>query len=712
MSVFKKLSRIDRAILLGAIFALLMLSYLLYDDSILFEKISRNDKPIGTILKAQNDVRRKSSNNFVWLPGTQKDELYNRDSIFTGDQSQATITLNDGSLIQIQENSLVNLNMLNGEMQLDLHFGQFSGNVTPLRLKSCNEEYVIDGANSKFEINRSENCGLDVKVISGDVQIKSKKGNQAVKQNESLKISKSGAEKSTVESSIRLITKNDVYQYREKDKQPIFFEWKGQGSLSKFQIEISKTAEFNKILTTKSTHEEKVGLKDSLREGSYFWRVRGLNNRHKIVASSPVQKFYLSYLPAPGILAPLHNAKVKSKIINTKEALVAPIKVSWTSSPNLTQYEWQLSNQEDFNNVLESKTLTNGEVTSTPLIPGIYFTRVRGLDKNNRPSPWSKAHSFDFSIEGEPKPPAPRLTEKRIRFLVPSEKDRKPSSAKSPQMGWTDVDVAKNYRWEISSSPKFASTQFMDTEDTRIAWHTYKPGKHYFRVFSRTELGQMSPPSETGVLEVFGENPILEPIPSILVKETNTEATPPTREAHAKWSPLANAKSYLIQVDKTPDFLNPAQFEVSENKGSIPLSAPGKYFVRIKGQGEEATDVSDFSNIESVDYIFRLTLKAPELLEPFDKTTVFLQKDMEPLIWLEWSPVRDAENYRLEASTTPDYSKIVISKDLKQTRLLIQQKIPYGIIYWRVKTVSKDEEMNSEWSERQFNLYHQRNRGF
>ena len=124
------------------------------------------------------------------------------------------------------------------------------------------------------------------------------------------------------------------------------------------------------------------------------------------------------------------------------------------------------------------------------------------------------------------------------------------------------------------------------------------------------------------------------------------------------------------------------------------------------------TDVSDFSNTQDVSYIFRITLKSPELIEPYDKTTVFLQKDMEPLIWLEWSAVPDAKGYLLEVATTPDFSKIVISKDLKQTRHLIQQKVPYGALYWRIKAVANDELMSSEWAERQFFLYHQRNRGF
>src|SRR5690606_37654201 len=125
MSVLSRFSTTDRVILSGSTVVLLLLSYLLYDDSLLFPKDTNSEPPIGVISSSANDVRRKNTGNFVWLPGNKKDQIYNRDSIFTGDGSQASIQLNDGSTIQIKENSLVNLNLKNGQMQLDLRFGQF-----------------------------------------------------------------------------------------------------------------------------------------------------------------------------------------------------------------------------------------------------------------------------------------------------------------------------------------------------------------------------------------------------------------------------------------------------------------------------------------------------------------------------------------------------------------------------------------------------------
>ncbi|MBC7371755.1 MAG: hypothetical protein H7326_09325, partial [Bdellovibrionaceae bacterium] len=118
-------------------------------------------------------------------------------------------------------------------------------------------------------------------------------------------------------------------------------------------------------------------------------------------------------------------------------------------------------------------------------------------------------------------------------------------------------------------------------------------------------------------------------------------------------------------------------------------------------------------------YVYRKILKTPVLVEPYDKTTVFLQKDMEPFIWLEWNPVERAEKYQLEASASPDFSNPIVRLDLTETRFLLKEKMPYGKLFWRVRAIAPGERepasnsgQSSDWANREFILYHQRNRGF
>jgi hypothetical protein len=714
MSVNNRFSTIDRVILCGSVVILAVLSYLLYDDSLLFPSSKQHEKTIGTISSMNNDVRRKNSGNFVWLPGNSNDEVYEKDSIFTGDGSQAAIKLNDGTVIQISENSLVNLNQKNGEMELDLRFGQFVGNgTTVIKVKTGNEEYTIQGSGGKFEINRSKSGELDVKVISGSAEISGKAGKQNLKSNESLQITKKGTEKSEVEAKIRLITKDDVILYRYSDKVPLNFEWDGKGPISQYSIEVSKTEDFKKVLVLHSTKEEKIALKEIFKEGVYFWRVKALDISQKLLVTSSIQKFNINLLVAPKIVTPEDKATFKSIILpNKPDGLKMTAKVTWDGEARHALYHWQLSSTEDFTNIVVEKTFNEKQFTTQPLNSGTYFTRVRGFDKEKHPSPWSKVTSFKLEVEGEVKPPAPRLAEKYIRFQMPKLEGRAPSAETSPQMAWSQVLVAKDYHWEIAKNKAFTGAQVQDTESTKIAWTQYKPGKYYYRVFTRSQLGQSSNPSETGVLEVYTDAPVLNPIPTILVKETNLNAVAPAKEVRAAWSKIPDANAYILQVDKDKNFTNPTEQIVNDSESMIKMPEPGKYFLRVKAMNEANQEMSEFSNIQDANYIFRKTLKAPQLIEPYDKTTLFLQKDMEPLIWLEWSSVPDATKYLLEASTKADFSRIVMSKTMTETRFLVREKIPYGNIYWRVRAIGIEESLNSDWAQREFMIFHQKNSGF
>jgi hypothetical protein len=685
----------------------------LYDDSLLFPSEIHDQPPIGVISLSDKDVRRKITGNFIWLPGNKKDQIYNQDSIFTGNDSKASIQLTDGSMIHLKENSLVNLNLKNGQMQLDLKFGRFVGSSdVPLHIKTGNDEYTIQGTDSKVEIQRTHTGKLDMKVLSGNAEVTGKAGKQKLKSNESLSLSKNSMKKNQDEAKIRLLTEDDFHINRSSDKIPISFEWEGRGPLTQYQIEIAKTEDFKKVLSQRSTADQKISIKDSLQEGTYFWRVKGLDSLHKTLVTSPKHKFYISYMAAPKITTPEAQSTIKIKALNTDEGLLAVTQISWEADARLVSFQWQLGKTAEFVEILSEKTLNEKTLTTPNLRQNTYFTRVRGFDKDKRPSQWSQVHAFNFEIRPEEKPPAPRLAEKHLHFSIPKLEGRAPSADTSPQMAWSKVDAAKIYHWEIAKNARFVGAQTTDTPKTTATWTQYKPGKYYFRVFAQSELGQNSEASETGVLEVYDDAPVLNPIPLIFVYETNILAEAPPQTARIAWTPTPAAKSYLVQFDKTEDFQNPVQLEVNTTESALSLPQPGKYFVRVKALNESSQDMSPFSNIQVAKYVFKKILKAPVLIEPYDKTTIFLQKDMEPFIWLEWGVVPDAASYNLEISTTADFAQKVISKTVTNTRFLVKEKLPYGNIFWRIKAVSEDPSISGDWSTRQFMIYHQRNNGF
>lgn len=693
---------------------LAVLSYLLYDDSLLFPRAKNgNLVAVGSLSTLENDVRRKSSTDFVWLPGIKKDEVYNQDSIFTGNNSRATVQMNDGSIIEIQENSLVNINVKDGQMQLDLRFGQLTGTgKSTIKVKTTNDEYTIDGKDGRFQVNRSSGGDLGVKVLSGKAEIKGKKGRQDLKSNESFQISDKGVEKNQVEATIQLITKDNNSFQLKKQKDPVPLEWSSKGPVAQYQVEISTDENFKTTKSLKFVTEPRLNFTDALNEGSYFWRVKGLDNVRKLLVTSKAQRFQVRYLAPPTIVSPANASTVNAVALISGEGLKSNFKLSWENDERLVKYQWQLSHTADFQAIISDSTQTEKTIQTPSLESGEYFSRVRGFDKDGNSSEWSSTHTVRLNIEGEVKPPAPKLVNLEIRFQKPVLQGRTPSAAESPKLEWHPVKAAKNYHWEIAENSRFAGARALDTTDTKVAWQQYTPGKHFYRVYARSELGQLSAPSETGTLHVLGSAPQLSPIAPVVFKETNPQATAPLKTTPIAWSPIEGATAYSVQIATNPEFSNPVEKQVAATQMPLELGAPGKYFVRVKATNATNEDISEYSNVETAEYIFKITLKKPMLIEPINKTTLFLQKKTEPYVWLEWDSVPGALKYKLEISQTADFSELKVNETLTETRYFIKTQISYGNIYWRVKALPADESFASEWAAWQFSLLQQRNQGF
>jgi hypothetical protein len=720
MRALNRFSKTEKKILMASIAVLLALSYLLYDDSLLYPQKTRGDeKSVGSLTSLENDVRRKSITDFVWIPGTKKDEIYNQDSIFTGDQSKASVQLADGSVIQIQENSLVNINVRNGQMQLDLRFGQLTGNGnSSIHVKTDTDEYTIDGKSGSFEVNRSSSGALDVHVLSGKAEIKGKKGRQDLKTNESLQISNNGIEKNQVDASIQLLTDDNVIMYRQVDKDPVKFAWKGKGPLSQYQLEIATEESFKKLISLDEVASESATVTDAMSEATYFWRVKGLNNLRKTLAVSKTQKFYLSYLQAPHFTTPQNDSTQELKALGPDaDALKASFSMTWEASPRTTSFTWQLSDSETFTQIVAEKKITEKDAAikklQTPEVAsGKYYARIRGYDAEAHPSPWSPIHAITVDIENEERLPAPKLNQTLTRFQMPQLLGRAPSAAESPQVSWTAVEQAKNYHWEIANNPSFHGAKAVDLNDTKMAWTGFKPGKYYYRVFARSELGQLSLASTTGEILVLSAEPTLNPMTPLVAKSSNPEAKAPEKVLNISWSAVPGANRYKLEIDKTAEFKAPLEKVVTAPSEQITLTEPGSYFVRVKAIGETDEDLSEYSKVEEANYTYKINLKAPVLTEPLNGTTVFLQKDADPYLWLGWQAVPGATGYILEYSTTADFSPVLLNVQQTETQFLIKTKIPYGKIFWRVRAISKFKGYDSEWTSWQFTILQQRNQGF
>ncbi len=715
-----RLGKTEKTIFSIAMLVLLAFSYFLYDDSLLFPK-SHNDKLelIGDVATSQNDVRRKNLDTFSWLPASRKDAIYQNDSIFTGDRSEAIIQLQDGTQIRIQPNSLITLNMKNGQMELDLRYGNLVGDLakgSSLVIKSGAEEFKLEGnEKSKIQFNKAHSGTVDLKLLSGKARFSDKKKSAKtdLSKDAVLAVSKQGEIKKIDQPKIQVITADKALSYlRTNPDDPMHFEWKSTGDVSRYEVEIAPSEDFAAVASSKSVPEMKTEVTDPLAPGQYFWRVKAFDRNGEVAAYSVPRKLSVNTLSPPTILAPQKASEISLELKPEPNGELATVtEIKWQAPAELKTFTYQISQDPTFAQIVKEGQTTSFSALSPRLVSGTYWVRVAGQTAAQAYSSWSEAIPFSLKLVAKQEPvlARPILVARRVQFKVPSNKDRNPAAEQAPKLEWKPVLQSKDYQVQVSKDINFKKFETYDVDNTKVSWSQYKGGKTYFRVLARGKNGEVSEPSDIGLINVQLNSPVLQPLAPL---HSVGEASAP-REANIYWSEIPEAKSYLVEIDKGDSFTQPERYEFKNNTGRLTVKTPGEYKVRVQALDEKNKPLTDFSNIESLKYSFHSPLITPVPLEPYNNVSIFLQKTAEPSIWVEWKRVKGAEAYRVEISDKEDFSRVLLSSAVSSNRFLIKDKVPLGKLYWRVRAQSKDETELSEWTEkREFTIYHQKNETF
>ncbi|QDK38265.1 FecR domain-containing protein [Bdellovibrio sp. NC01] len=718
-----RLGKTEKIIFSTALFVLLAFSYFLYDDSLLFPK-AHNSKLelIGDVAVSQNDVRRKNLDNFSWLPASRTDAIYQNDSIFTGDRSEAIIQLQDGTQIRIQPNSLITLNMKNGQMNLDLRYGNLVGDIakgSSLTITSGKEEFKLEGdgqEKSKIQFNKAHSGTVDLKLISGKARFSDVK-KSAVKtdltRDSVLAVSKRGEIQKVEAPKIQVVTaEKEMTWMRTNPDDPMGFEWKATGDIGKYEVEISPSPDFATVAAAKSVNEMKTQVTDPLEPGAYYWRVKAYDRFGEVGATSVPRKMNITHLSPPVVTFPQKDSEISLEMkVKSPAELVTATEIKWQAPVQLKHFVYQISADPSFAQVLSENQTTQFSALSPRLSSGSYWVRVAGQTETNAMSGWSEAIPFKINLVAKAAPAlqAPVLVARRIQFKVPSAKDRNPAAEQAPKMEWKPVLQSKGYQVQVSKDINFSKFETYDVNNTKVSWNQYKAGKSYFRVVAHGENGEVSEPSAVGYVDVLLNSPVLQPLRPI--RAIGESSLP--REANVYWSEIPQAKSYLVELDKGGDFKTPQQYEFKGTTGRLTVSNPGDYKVRVVALDEHNKPLTDYSNTETLQYSVHSALITPVPLEPYNNVSIFLQKTTEPAIWIEWKKVKDAEVYKVEISDKEDFSRVLVSSNVEKNRFLIKDKVPLGKLYWRVRAQSKDESELSDWTEkREFTVYHQKNETF
>jgi hypothetical protein len=242
---WRKFSRFDRGLVSFAAAILFLSSLLLVDDRWLSQWLSSgtvDQEAIGRIKTAVNDVRRRHGSAFSWLPLRQGSEIYQGDSIFTGDQSEALIITERGEQISISQKSLVVINTKTDSIRLDIDYGSVLGQVgrdQKLVISSGGDVTEFQGENALVKVDVGRDRNLVVDVLEGQVEITSDEGTRTLGPQDKATISEQGAVVDVSEIRIDLLSPVTDRILKPSEIQDLILSWKSSYDFTDYIVDIS-----------------------------------------------------------------------------------------------------------------------------------------------------------------------------------------------------------------------------------------------------------------------------------------------------------------------------------------------------------------------------------------------------------------------------------------------------------------------------------------
>ncbi len=718
---FKDFEKLDRAILIGAIVMLLTSLTLILDEDILFSIGKReigNLEKIGFTKLSDNDVRRRFKTNFSWSNLKKENEIYQGDSIFTGEASEAIIATNNGEEIIISANSLVVINTKKDSILLDMEYGSVQGKIgkdSKLLIASDNKITELSGDGATLKLDMQKGKKLIVNVLAGEVKLKSDKGMQVLNKDQAAELGDKFRVIDPDNAEIELISPFANKRLRGKEMDNLTFNWKSSFPFAEYEVEVASDPQFKKVIVQQKTNQNYFKPKDLPEGGALFWRVKAKAAKKNTITASSAMTFFVAASTPPNLDSPGQDQKFDWVDEGLNESQGLALNFDWTPTSQYPKFELQIAKDEKFLNLIATEMVITNSWTSPVLKPDTYYWRVRGWETS--PGQWSVLSRFFIIRKASEYIRSPKILSKDDQFILKtksnaiSEKVQAVSDPKKistlveslPVFEWEEMSNVVQYKMEISKTADFKEVRLRaEVNSSKFTWKNPNPGQYYWRVQAVTKNGKVGVFSPPKKMEITIAPPIsttqsliVEEVPDLNLLET---APPPF---HLQWKPTVLSANYEIEFDDSPDFKKPLAITTDVPLKKVQAPRPGTYYWRVRSLNKNNSPTSNFSQAYKVQYkrVFRNddSIRALRPVTPaLQQSVVLVGQGKERRMLFQWSRPFENVLYKMQVSNAPDFSNILFEGQTRSTRLFLDKELPQGWIYWRLR--AEGNEMNTPWT--------------
>lgn len=335
---------------------------------------------------------------------------------------------------------------------------------------------------------------------------------------------------------------------------------------------------------------------------------------------------------------------------------------------------------------LIEKPIINEAIVKLESLPAVEVAKINEM----------KPEEVQKKIEAETKPLLPpQLLRQKARIMV--DKDKIPAAS------WVKAEMAKEYILETSPEPEFKNPTVVRTPAAINKVESQGSDKVYYRLKSVGNNNKESEYSQVGEIEFV--------YPSIKIKDDkvvydyiakSSKDVGQPKNFNVRWTEVPNADKYVVEVDtKEGDFSNPTAYTVRKPAGAIKIPGQGQYQYRVSAYSAADRKISSSSNVGEIIYNRLFDMKTPMIEKTSSSLQFFFQKGLGKFIWLKWVAPENkkTDSFRVEIAKDENFSKLFKSYSTNKNKVLVQENIPAGQYFWRVRAESgEDKETVSDWS--------------
>ena len=653
-------------------------AYLFWQDLNAFTV--RTDKTeIGVISFKHNVAQRKFDDRVVWERISNGTKLYYGDTIRTSDLAQAKIELKDGTILDLSENTMIQVGFnAQGKLQISIDGGgiQIDSSTTSeaVEVKLDDGSVVNVDAGSSLAAKTDSKTGVhNVEVKSGSAQVTTESGETAsLAYGESVNVEK-GKE----------IQKNPVtVMYPPSDLKllnirggamSVKFEWRaGEGEAVTIQTSFSK--EFNSF-ESNQTFKNATTSEIKAESGVLYWRAFTEETRDRAVTG----KINIEKITGVRGVSPATASEFRYRTALPRVAF------RWTGNEYAERYRLLVSATPDMRSVVSDVEATGTFVSIDSLEEGNYWWQV---------TPYYSLNSIGY--EG--------ASDVYAFKVIRNEQIRRPelsAPAENAQIVYRDI-VPANFIWKSElKNATYELTVARDSDFTTVVFNTetketrfskeflpseLRDGVYFWKILRKSDDAEdLHPESEIRTFKVVRyipqDNKLVYPPDNFTVELSKLSLTAFMWKLADEYD--SDSSVSVVQISQSPSF-SPLQVERAVTATVLDnLSVPsGNYWWRVGVRDERGATVA-FTQPRMFTVLSEIS--PPEITSPLSNQELVVYNNSP--VSISWGAVSGADYYAVKIYT-PNGELVAQQNEVRATST--QFVLAEGLYTCRIQSLAEN----------------------